>query len=122
MTIPDGAEYWWDIRGYGDCYESEDNHRRRNRGKDMSPEAVAARKARHDEQLALECQRCGHPLGRHGRHKGPKGKRRHGGQCNFGRSPEGVLGCLCPRFVPKPENAERYRVYLGMGPVPEDKA
>jgi len=24
MSIPDGAEYWWDVRGYGKCYESRE--------------------------------------------------------------------------------------------------
>lgn len=89
MSIPDGAEYWWDIRGYGSCYKPSTR-------KALTPEQKRKKEKRRQARLACLCQMCGHTLQKHGRHRvapGALGKRRHGGWCN---DPD----CGCDQFVP----------------------
>lgn len=92
MSLPDGAEYWWDIRGHS--YEAREPR--------CGP-CKTDREKRQKAHKACECVRCGHPFGRHGRVHLPGGKRRHGGQCNHERVDD-ELGCVCHQFVPSPED------------------
>ena len=98
MSLPDGAEYWWDIKGHSYATKSR---------APRTPEQKAAQTARRKAREACLCVRCGHTFGQHGRLRLPvkNGKRRHGGQCNHARTGD-RLGCACSHFVPKPEDVE----------------
>jgi hypothetical protein len=107
MSIPDGAEYWWDVKGYGSCYGG-------SKGRTRTPEQKAAYELRRQVRDACECARCGHSLSRHGRFRIPgvkSSKRRHGGQCNHNRDGD-RLGCGCSGFRPKKEDADTAGKYL----------
>jgi hypothetical protein len=105
MSLPDGAEYWWDVRGHSYAPSKR---------KSRTPEQKANQQKQQQARDACECLRCGHPLGRHGRFRIPgvkSSKRRHGGQCNHNRVDD-KIGCACTHFVPKPEDADTAGRYL----------
>lgn len=64
MTLPDTAEYWWDVRGHSACYQRKD--------RPAKPELV--------------CSNCGAMRSRHARVRLPDG-----GRLRVGSYPK--LGC-----------------------------